>query len=362
MKEYDEVHNKRVECIMADHQAEEGDVYVYTGGRAPHHITHAIIDKSVNEIDDEAFYRNTNLRRSDNVNTNLRYVKTHDGLEKIGRSSFSSCINLTNIDIRSVKILEEFALAESGLREVDCDKLEILERFAFSWCQSLTRISLPRAKIIGVFAFGSTALTEVELPEAEQIQANAFRDSSSLRRIAIPLKADLFDSEPEPDDSDIEDEEEMEATAFYGCDSLVQVDLVGGIHDTISSLHHRRWKIDMNNEIRHINLVLPSIPSDEKTAMIKWWLASVSRKIEHYKREHNRRLKEAATILALACWKVNLLDDESEETSLETKAKKVKIDVESARKLANVTCGADIIIKNVMPFLQLGQKTGRTGD
>ena len=153
--------------------------------------------------------------------------------------------------------------------------------------------------------------------------------------------------------SDIEDEEEMEASVFDGCDSLVQVDLVGGIHDTISSLHHRRWKIDMNNEIRHINLVLPTIPSDRKTAVIKWWLASVSRKIEHYKREHNRRLKEAATILALACWKVNLLDDEPEENSLEAKAKKAKVDVTRARKMVHVTCGADIIIKNVMPFLQL---------
>jgi len=328
---------------MADHQAVEGEVYVYTGGRAPDHITHAIIDKSVNEIDDRAFYKNTNLRS----------VKTHDGLGRIGCSAFLGCTSLTDMDLRSVKILEEMALEMTGLTEVDCDKLEILGRFAFSCCQFLTRISLPRAKIIGIFSLSATALTEVELPEAEQIQPNAFRDSSSLRRIAIPLKADLFDREPDPDDSDIEDEEEMEASVFIGCDSLVQVDLVGGIHDTISSLHHRRWKIDMNNEIKHINLVLPSISSDETTAMIKWWLASVSRKIEHYKREHNRRLKEAATILALACWKVNLLDDETEEISLETKAKKVKIDVTSARKMAHVTCGADIIVKNVMPFLQL---------
>ncbi len=320
---------------MADHQAEEGDVYVYTGGRAPDHITHAInIDKSVNEIDEEAFYGNTKLRS----------VKTHNGLETIGKSSFASCRNLTNIDIRSVKILEAMALERTGLTEVDCDKLEILRRFAFSCCESLTRISLPHAKIIGLWALSATALTEVELPEAEQIEASAFLGSSSLRRIAIPLKADLFDREPEPDDSDIEDEEEMEASAFNGCDSLVQVDLVGGIHDTISSLHHRRWKIDMNNEIRHINLVLPSTPPDRKTAMIKWWLASVSRKIEHYKREHNMRLKEAAIILELALWKNNLLEDNS---------KKAKIDVKSARKGKRVTSGADIVIKNVLPFLKL---------
>ena len=59
---------------MAD-QAAEGDVYVYRGGRAPRDITHAIIDKSVTEIDDYAFHENENLR----------YVKTHDGLKRIGR-------------------------------------------------------------------------------------------------------------------------------------------------------------------------------------------------------------------------------------------------------------------------------------
>jgi len=33
--------------------------------------------------------------------------------------------------------------------------------------------------------------------------------------------------------------------------------------------------------------------------------------------------------------------------------KEVKIDVEGARNRHRVTCGADIIIKNVLPFLEL---------
>ena len=168
---------------MADHQAEEGDVYVYTGGQAPDHITHAIIDKSVNEIDDEAFFGNTNLRS----------VKTHDGLERIGGWAFDGCTSLTDIDLRSVKIIGFAAFRGSGLTEADCDNLEVVGAMAFQFCIALRRISMPHAKIIGRWALGATALTEVELPEVEQIQPNAFCDAASLMRIAIPLKADLFD-------------------------------------------------------------------------------------------------------------------------------------------------------------------------
>ena len=116
---------------MAD-QVVEGDVYVYRGGRAPHHITHAIIDKSVTEIDDYAFHENENLRS----------VKTHDGLKRIGQQAFLSCESLTDIDIRSVKILDSFALAESGLTEVDCDKLLVLKNDVFEGCKKLTHITL----------------------------------------------------------------------------------------------------------------------------------------------------------------------------------------------------------------------------
>ncbi len=46
---------------MADHAAGD-DIFVYTGGRAPQHVVNAIVDESVDEIDDEAFRNNRNLR------------------------------------------------------------------------------------------------------------------------------------------------------------------------------------------------------------------------------------------------------------------------------------------------------------
>jgi len=67
-------------------------------------------------------------------------------------------------------------------------------------------------------------------------------------------------------------------------------------------------------------------------------------------------LKEAATLLELALWKAKLRQ-KKEEASFDTrtKAKKAKIDVESVRQEKRVTCGADNIIKNVLPFLKLHQ-------
>ena len=74
---------------MADHADDDVDnnniIYIYTGGRVPQHlkniITHAIIDKSVREIDDEAFYNCPNLLD----------VKGHDGVETVRKWVFCSC-------------------------------------------------------------------------------------------------------------------------------------------------------------------------------------------------------------------------------------------------------------------------------
>ena len=86
------------------------------------------------------------------------------------------------------------------------------------------------------------------------------------------------------------------------------------------------------------------------------WIRRVLRRIEHYKAEHSNLLKEAMVLLELAVWKAKLRQNEEEKHSVldsTNKAKKIKLDVESARKGHRVTCGADIIIKNVLPFLEL---------
>eukprot|EP00984_Skeletonema_dohrnii_P022525 scaffold11653_cov77-Skeletonema_dohrnii-CCMP3373.AAC.1 len=107
----------------------------------------------------------------------------------------------------------------------------------------------------------------------------------------------------------------------------------------------------MEEEINRINQVFPTTPTNEKTEEIQQWMDSVIDKMDHYRAEHCRYVKEAATLLELALWKAKL--GEKEENYAEGRAKKAKVDDESGRRERRITCGADMVIKNVLPFLQL---------
>jgi hypothetical protein len=127
-----------------------------------------------------------------------------------------------------------------------------------------------------------------------------------------------------------------------------------GIHKTISSLLLKRWRDEMNQEIDRINQDLPHTVANEKTDAIRLWIESVINRMEHYKAEHNTLLKEDMTQLELALWKVKLDENDDDNSNLKVQAKKAKFDVESMRNERRIMSGADIIIHNVIPFLQLG--------
>src|SRR5210317_2060205 len=113
---------------MADHAAGD-DIFVYTGGRAPEHVVNAIIDESVEEIDEDAFYDNPNLRS----------VVCHDGLLKVGKWAFGNCRSLQRIKMPGVKIIEECAFHGCNSLDVESDKLETVGGSAFY------RLHLPTA-------------------------------------------------------------------------------------------------------------------------------------------------------------------------------------------------------------------------
>ena len=279
------------------------------------------------------------------MNRYLRSVETHDEINRIAGSAFRGCYSLTNLDIRSVRILGSYAFADSGLTEVDCDNLEIIEDSVFSCCRSLGRITVPKVKRIGACAFENTILTGVVFPkEVEFVEINAFYGNSSLRRICLPLKVDLLHEE-------ITDRF-YDPGVFNACNNLATVELIGGIHETVSSLHMKCWRNHATAEIKRMNRNLPNIPSAQKTNVIRWWLQSVHSRIEHYKTEHIKVLKEATVLLELALWKARL-DDEAGDDSLEAPTKKFKVDVERTRSELRVTSRANIVIKNVLPFLAL---------
>jgi hypothetical protein len=174
--------------------------------------------------------------------------------------------------------------------------------------------------------------------DLERIEAFAFLTCNALRSISIPLKDNLFGY-----------------NVFSGCHYLSRVDtLAGGIHETISSLHLESWRNEMEEEIDRINQTLPNTPNYSKTHAIEQWITRVLGRMEHYKTEHQIMLKEAMMLLELALWKAKLLNEADEnKCNVDEVTKKAKIDVETARKEHRVTCGASIVIKNVLPFLAL---------
>ena len=322
---------------MADDNFFDGDIFVYRGGRAPQHVTHARIDKSADEIEENAF-RNCH---------SLVQVDTHDGIRRVGNWAFSRCNSLRQINLKSaVEIGYEAFYKCENLESVEFgDRLETIGIAAFNSCSSLKHLKLPSIITIGKLSFGRcTAIDYVELSERiETIEVRAFIGCGHLQRIAIPLKRDLFS---------LDDDVFGGYNQFYDCEQLTTVHLVGGVHKTIASLHMESWRTEMITEINRINQVLPNTSRREKTEEIRQWIYSVIDKMDYYKAEHCGYVREGITLLELALWKAKL--GEKEDTcEAGGRIRQAKADAESARKDKRMICGADMVINNVLPFLQL---------
>eukprot|EP00984_Skeletonema_dohrnii_P003241 scaffold1074_cov124-Skeletonema_dohrnii-CCMP3373.AAC.3 len=315
--------------IMAEEWDGDEVVFVYTGGDqvVPVDVVRVRIDKTVTIIPSRAFQGRNRLI----------CVEFHDGIERIEKWAFNCCFSLKSIKLLGVKIIKEHAFRYCpGLAEVEFGvKLETIEERAFFDCTSLSNVIMPSLKHIGEWAFDNCQqLTDLELPEGlETLQEYAFCGCNSLRRIAMPLRDDMIGDH-----------------AFYN--SLETVDLVGGIHRTIASLHMESWKNQMKDEVNIINLILPNALSEEKTTVTQQWIRSVIRLLDHYKARHKALLKEATTLLELALWKANL--DDNEEGVLDKEGvRTTRGRRKRARKEICITSGASIVIKNVLPFLTL---------
>eukprot|EP00985_Skeletonema_marinoi_P018688 scaffold10493_cov95-Skeletonema_marinoi.AAC.1 len=219
----------------------------------------------------------------------------------------------------------------SGLLEA-----EFGEAGAFQDCTSLRTIKMPSVKAIGRLAFSNCRqLTDLDLPEGlETLAEAAFVCCTSLQLVAIPLDCMIGNN------------------IFCNCPKLTSVDLVGRIHNTVASLHLENWRNEMKGEINRINQVLRDVSAREKTAVVRDWIRSVIRRLDHYKVEHKAMLKEAITLLELALWKADL--NEKEEGVVEREGvRTTRGRRKRARKEICITSGASIVIKNVLPFLEL---------
>jgi hypothetical protein len=310
------------------------DIFVYTGGEqeVPFGVKRVRIAENVDTISRWSF---DGCRQ-------LIEVEGHNRLKKIEQGAFDNCTSLRRVTkMRGVIEMETDAFSGcSALSELEFDKLEIIGEGTFAYCK-LGSINLPSIKRIGEYAFGSChALTDVVFgKDLEVIEESAFYECPALTHIVIPLKDGLI----------VEDE------AFCGCQNLSRVNILDGeIHKIISSLHLESWRNAMQEVIDRINQLLPDTPAIEKGEDIQVWIESVHRRMEHYKGEHQTLLKEAMVLLELALWKAKLLNEgEEKKCKVNVVAKKARSDTEAARKEHRVTCGASIVIKNVLPFLAL---------
>jgi len=305
--------------MMADH------VFIYTGGRVPEHlkehITHVIIDRSVRSIDDFAFYECPHLLD----------VRFHSGVGRVGREAFAHCPSLLHLKMPGVRIIEDAAFFDcQQLIDVDFgSKLEIIKFAAFSQCISLRSLKIPTVKDIGVAAFFCCEqLTDAELGEdLERVEKRAFRRCFNLRRIAIPLKKGM-----------------LECDIFNYCENLVKVDFIGNVLTTVSYLSLHSWRNDIEEQIKWINRFLPTISSSMKTVALQQWIESILEKLEFYKREHCKQLKEASTELELALWKTKM-----EKEGVQSWDKR-------QREESRFVCKSDIVIPNVMSFLKIPEE------
>jgi len=293
--------------------------FIYTGREAvPPGVTRVRIDnKSVTVIPARAFQ----------FHGNIVEVVFDVGVETIEEAALCWCRFLRRLIMPGVKVAEESAFYYcDALTDVECGELEIIGVSAFRRCKSLGSINLPSAKIVKHYAFDNCeAMTDVKFGSSlERIEEGAFAHCP-LERITLPLKDNMITHD----------------NIFKGCEHLEHVDLVGGIHETVAALQVEGWRNDINEEIDSINQILPTTPAGdtrsynttiqishgdpddvgEKAIVIRTWIRSVLRKIIGYKARHRRLLMEAATALELA-------------------------------SLPN-----DIVIENVLPFLELPSYT-----
>ncbi|KAK1740122.1 hypothetical protein QTG54_009072 [Skeletonema marinoi] len=287
------------------------NIFIYRGGRAPRHVTHVIIDKSIKIIPFRAFC----------CCEDLRYVKMHNGIEGIGKEAFMNCISLRGIDVTNVRVVGEMAFSRCcNLMALDnSERLEKIGVQAFLDCSSLGHVNLPSVRVIEASGFAgcTNMMCAILGRHIEAIEISAFYYCTSLRRLRFELG-----------DNGIS----FASDAFDCCRQLTSIELVGNIHQSISSLGLEEWQDDMNQEIDRINHLLPNIHDSQKTTELSQWVDIVQSKIECYK------LMENTSLLELALWKATKLVMGEGGSVWE-------------RQTCRMGCGAAVVIPNVLAFI-----------
>lgn len=198
---------------------------LYIGGKSAENI---VIPESVTKINDNAFYRCTNVKS----------VTLHSGITEIGDYAFAGCSALESINVKG--------LADNTLP----DKLEKIGHAAFSNCQSLTEITVPTSvtslgdyafnlctslkvlnlnaniTALGSSVFRGTAIVTLNVTSPiTQAAQDAFADVNRIQTANIPLSVAKVINTKNLRTVTISVAENLPWMLFYGAKNLTEVHL-----------------------------------------------------------------------------------------------------------------------------------------
>jgi len=114
--------------------------------------------------------------------------------------------------------------------------------------------------------------------------------------------------------------------------------------ERINDIGLKQWRDDVINKVMSPGFKMPYDVAE------RTWLDGIKSKLAEYEIEY-QNLKEATTVLELVFWKKSINEAKLSDDGRGTR--KRKFDEPGSRSQCRVNCGADIIIRNVLPYLVL---------
>jgi demethoxyubiquinone hydroxylase (CLK1/Coq7/Cat5 family) len=111
--------------------------------------------------------------------------------------------------------------------------------------------------------------------------------------------------------------------------------------DHVEALEFRLWRDHITSIIQTSNF-----QHNEDNRHI---LREIRAKLDHFDDELTK-LKDVTTILELALWKLKMSENGHQDRATQSQ-QKMTADESSIRSQNRVTCGADVVIGHVLPFL-----------
>jgi hypothetical protein len=114
-----------------------------------------------------------------------------------------------------------------------------------------------------------------------------------------------------------------------------------GLSERVEALAFKVWRDCIANMIHTANFEY----NMDNTVILRW----ICTRIAHFEDELPK-LKETTSILELALWKLRMNEKHPQEEASQCQ-KKIKTDESSIQRQCRITCGADVVIRHVLPFL-----------